>query len=440
MQITFDREKLLNALTLLKGITRTKSNLPVTRTVRFKLRDMDAVLSANDLEVAATTIVPIQRLTDPTTRRPDDPTTASFLLHAGTLAELLTEIKGQDIVIEIPDTFTLGESKAIIRKGRIEIGLPIMDPDDFPEIELLEGDDAFSIAAGDFIRAVARTLYASSNDETRYVLTGLFMQMKQGTFYMVGTDGFRMAVSTRSVSEGGTSPHLVLPARVAKYMMSAIDEHATIEVTLSEKKAQFVTNAVTIISRVIAEKYPDYESTFSISPDGICFIKRADLLEGLKRMAVLTKKEDILLIRRSRYGIRLDVETQSGYARETIECRWRDDTPLAFNINIKFLLDAIEHLTGDEAAIQYRREYGMIRMDEGESTPPDYTVGIMPIRTIENIKPLTEEDEQQGDAEAACRVHTPDAEGSSPSPATNKTEPVTGSTGEAAKKKYRIKK
>ena len=406
MQVTFDRERLLDALTLLKGITRTKSNLPVTRTVQFKLRATDAVLSANDLEVAATTTVPVRGLSDPAT--------VSFLLHAGTLAEILAEIRGQDIDMEVPDIMAYGESKAVLRKGRMEIGLPVMDPDDFPEIELIDSDDTFTIDAGDFIRAVTRTLYASSSDETRYALTGLFMQVKQGSFHMVGTDGFRMAVSVKNVSEGGTGPYLVLPARVAKYIKETVDEHATIEVTLSEKKAQFVTGALTIVSRVIAEKYPDYEANLAVKPDGICFLKRDDLHGALKRMAVLTKKEDVLLVRRSRNGFRLDVETQSGYAKETIECRWRDDTPFAMHINLKFLLDAIEHLAMDEIDIQYRKEYAMIRIDEGEGTP-DYIVGVMPLRMGE-IKPLTESEEQ-----------------SNPSNPSNSSNPE-------AKKPYRIRK
>jgi DNA polymerase-3 subunit beta len=414
MILTFDRQELLDRLTLLKGITRTANRLmPVTRTVRFEINSERATLSANDLEVGAITSLPVRGGETATFEVPK-----VFLLHAGTLAEILAGIKGQDIDIEIPDIVAYGDSKAVLRKDRIEIGLPLTDPDDFPQVALLNGDNAFTLAASDFIYAVTRTLYASSNDESRYVLTGLFMQVQKGTFHMVGTDGFRIAVSRRKVAEGGTGPALVIPARVGKLMREIIDEHAIIEVTLGEKKAQFVTNTVTIVSRVIAEKYPDFESALNPvgGSTGVICVKRADLLEALKRMAVLTKKEDSIIVRRSHDGVRFDVDTTNGYDKEYLECTYRDATPLAFKSSLKFVLDAVEHLATEEVAIQYRDIYAIIRIDEGEGPAPDYIVGFLPIRG--DVEPLKEDDTQRGST--ASVGSQPEGQEPSASPATKK--------------------
>jgi DNA polymerase III subunit beta len=383
MEITFDREKLLDAVNLLKGITRTANKImPVTRCVRFEVLSGKAELSANDLEVAAVTSI--------SCKSDNSGQSKVFCIHGGTLAEILASIKGQEIVMTLPDIVAYGDSKAVIKKDRIEVGLPLVDPDDFPEIAPLSvEDETFTVNAADFIDAVTRTFYASSNDEQRYVLTGLNMQLIKGTFCVIGTDGFRLALSRRNIAEGGTSPDLVVPARVAKFMKDTIPEHAEIEVTLEAKRARFSTNLITIVSRIIAENYPDYEGALGTPAKGVCFLKRVDLLEALKRTTALATKGDAVMIRRSRDGLRLDAETQCGTYKETIDCTYRDETPLALNVSIKFLLDAVEHLTVEELAIQYPPAYGMIRIDEGTGPVPDYTVGIMPIRN--DVPPLKED-------------------------------------------------
>ena len=102
MQITFDREKLLNGVNLLKGITRTKSLIAVTRSVRIDIKSTMAQLTANDLEVAAITAVPCTCSVD---------TPNSFLMHAGTLAEVLANIKGNENTMDIPDLPDMGAAR-----------------------------------------------------------------------------------------------------------------------------------------------------------------------------------------------------------------------------------------------------------------------------------------------------------------------------------------
>ncbi len=441
MQITFDREKLLTAVKSLKNITIGKSFMPVINYIKFDIASNRALLTANNLEIEAVTGVPCNC---------EAPGPGTFLLHGLTLYEVLSNMKGIEIIMDIPVVVEYADktsplSMVVIRKSKTKIELPLADPEDFPESKPIEGNDIFTLPAGEFQRGVIRTFYAAASDDTRYVLTGMMMEMKQGTFHMVATDGFRIAVSKRRVAEGGTQKGIVVPAGAMKYMKDVFDEHATIDICLEEKRARFDTGKIAVTSRVIAERYPDYESLFSQGSAGLAIIKRVDLLESLKIMKALSKKDDVITIRRAG-GLMLSVETVAGNAADVIECKYRDDTPLALNFNLKYVLEAVEHLSGEEIILQYSRTYGMIRIDEGTGDTPDYIVGIMPIRT--DVPPLDSTTGQhdstiqipRGDAvkvqggEEACEAHNLDDAGLVPESSGRESNPAP-----ATKKEYKVK-
>ena len=93
-----------------------------------------------------------------------------------------------------------------------------MDPEDFPEIHALNNTEAFSLEGKDILRGIAKVLYAVSSDETRYILTGVLMQVKGGQFPMCGTDGFRMALLKKDVGDVPDSPQIVIPGRNMKIL------------------------------------------------------------------------------------------------------------------------------------------------------------------------------------------------------------------------------
>ncbi len=368
MEITFDRQYLQGKVDLLKGITKHKTLMAICRSVLFELNSKHGKISATDLEVSA--------ITGLTNFNPDwsDDENVKLVAPAGTLSEILGTLGDQEITLKRDDQGNILR----IEQGRIEIGLALTDPEDFPSIEVLNDTEAFTIAAKDILRGISKVLYAVSVDDTRYILTGVLIQMKKGEFRMCATDGFRMALLKKDVGDIPDSPQIVIPGRNIKLLKEILDENADVGVIINDARVQFMTSQATVIFRTLQDKYPDYESILASTGDyNIAFVKRVPFLECLCRMAVLATKNDPVKVTRASAGVlTVRMDSEKGYAQETVDCDFKNKTTFNFNFNLKQLLDAIEHIDSDQLVIRYPGKYGMVVLDS-----TDYICGIMPIRS-----------------------------------------------------------
>jgi DNA polymerase-3 subunit beta len=416
VQITIDRKHFLDKVDLLKEITKAADKMmPVTRNVLIELTGGNkGKMSATNLSISAVTDLKCDYEGQP----------ARIMVKGGTLEEVLANLKSQDIEINCSDT--LHESRVtndafVITQGRIEIGLAIGDPDEFPEIETMTEVETITLPASDILHGIKKVFYAVSGDETRYVLTGMLMMVKDGKLIMCGTDGFRMALWKKDLKDEADTPQIVIPARNVKVIKDTISEHANVGIIITPERIQLMTEAVTLIARTISGAFPEYEAVCSgVDWAHIAFVKRVEMLECLNRISAVRTSNDPVSLHRVKGGLQIDVKSDLGYCREIIDAKYKSDAPIDFAFNGKFLIDALEHLEGEEVVLRYPATYGAIVFEES-----DYTCVVMPIRDAaspieeaaktvgrrtrdEGRKNKTEE-EQQGSAEAARGVHTPES-------------------------------
>lgn len=374
MEITIDRQYLQSKVDIVKGITKHKSLLAVTRSVLIELDGEHGKISATDLETSA--------ITGFAGANGDE--SLKVVVPAGTLSDILASIGDQEITLIVGD----GENVLKIEQGRVEIGLALMDPEEFPNIEVLNDTEAFQIAAKDILRGLAKVLYAVSADEKRFILTGVLMQAKDGEFRMCATDGFRLALLKKEIPDIRDSPQIVIPGRNIKLLREILDENATVGVIINEARVQFMTTQATVIFRTLQDAYPNYESILAATgTHNIAFAKRIPFLECLSRMAALaTKNDPVKLTRTSSGGLTVRMESEKGYAQETIDCEFKTSDEFDFAFNLKYLLDAVEHIDSDQLVIRYPGAYGVVVLDS-----VDYVCGVMPIRTTGDKTPIEQQ-------------------------------------------------
>jgi len=368
MEITLDRQYLQSKVDLLKGITKHKTLLTICRSVLFDLDGgKEGKILATDLEVSAITGLGQFR------QDSGENNTVRIAVPAGTLSEILENLADQEVTIDC------GEDKVLrIASGKTEIGLALMDPEEFPAVEVLNETEVFQVPAKDILRGIGKVLYAVSMDDKRYILTGVLMQVKGGEFRMCATDGFRMALLKKEIPDISDSPQIVIPGRNIRLLKEILDENAVVGVIITDARVQFMTSQVTVIFRTLQDKYPDYESILAATGNhSIAFIKRIPFLQCLNRMAPLgTKTDPVSLVRTSPGALSVRMESEKGYAQEMIDCEFKNETPFKFNFNLRQLLDAVEHIDADQLVVRYPDAYGVVVFDS-----MDYICGVMPIRT-----------------------------------------------------------
>jgi DNA polymerase-3 subunit beta len=369
MEFTINAEYLKGKVDLLKGITKVKSLMPVTRNVLMTLAGQGGTIRATDLEVSAITELRSEY---------DGPEPKQIMVNGGVLSGILEGFAKKDVNITQPEE---DKGTLVIRYNKTEIGLAMQNPEDFPEVKALDGDVALSVPGVDIMRGINKVLYAVSADESRYTLTGILIEIKGWQFRMCATDGFRVALYKKDIRDGATpTPQILVPGRNIKMLKETIDDKDDVDVVIDAKHAQFMTPVVTLIFRTIEGAFPDYESLIPSNHDHMIFIRRVALLDSLKHVAPLTKKDDnvVFLNRDFSGGLTISVETSAGYAVDTIDCEYKSQAPFQQAFNLKFILDAIEHMDADQISITYPEGFGAAVFEE-----PGYTCLVMPIRGME---------------------------------------------------------
>ena len=170
--------------------------------------------------------------------------------------------------------------------------LGLQDPQEFPEVREISAIEEFSMSGEAFLTMLEKVNFAISSDETRYVLTGMYMIGSEGRMSAVGTDGFRMSLYQKDIQGVKPFKGIIVPKRSVMEVGRVVDSDDTVNCKIGEKHIQFGTGSVTVISRLIEGGFPDYENVIPKTNTNIAHWKRRSLLKGLRKVSTIISKSE----------------------------------------------------------------------------------------------------------------------------------------------------
>ena len=183
--------------------------------------------------------------------------------------------------------------------GRYEANVAGIDAEDFPPIPAVSGGQSFSIPAGLLKQAINEVVFAAAPDDTRPVLAGVLLKMGGGTLTLAAADGFRLAVRTVELPEGGPDLQMIVPAKtlteVARLLSDASDDQVAINTTPNGNQIYFAFGKTEITSRLIEGQFPDYQRI--IPPDAKTKVKvsTTDFLRATRAAAVFARDNSMIV-------------------------------------------------------------------------------------------------------------------------------------------------
>ena len=124
-------------------------------------------------------------------------------------------------------------------------------PEEFPDVKEITGSEEFSVSGASFLEMLDKVNFAISSDETRYILTGMYIVGSKGLISVVGTDGFRMALYQQEVEGLKGFTGIIIPKRSIAEIGKMVAEDDQVKVVVGEKHVQFSTPSVTVVSRLL---------------------------------------------------------------------------------------------------------------------------------------------------------------------------------------------
>lgn len=347
MKFSISSDRLKEALAKVSTVVPSKTILPILQDILFELNGNTLTLTATDLEIS------VRMTLDPVDGEED-----------GAIA--IPEDKLTSVVKALPEGLllrfeTLDSDRVVIttNKGG-EYKMSAEPSESFPSIPEMIGADSGIEINGEILKDIIEdTVFATSKEELRPATTGVLFQFKENELIAVATDGYRLVKITRKgldKAKTNSSDGVIVPAKTLQIIAKSIEDEDTCSISINEKHIQFSTESLTIISRLIDEKYPNYESVIPYENNKELVVERELFLSTVKRVSIFanstTNQIKFTLDPSGYVEISAEDIDFGGSAKEKLNCTYNGE-PMEIAFNAKFIIDILGHLDSEKVMFKF---------------------------------------------------------------------------------------
>lgn len=339
MKFVVSSSSLLKQLTALNGVIASNPVVPILENFLFEVADGKIVICASDLQTSMITEISVEGKDKGT-----------ICVPAKILIDTLKNLPEQ------PVTFTIDENSYSIEissdNGRYKLSGE--NATDFPKVPAVKNGFSVDIPSDILLRAISSTLFATSTDDLKPQMTGVYLSLNETNATFAATDGHRL-VRFRRVDIASETPNSLLIPRKALTLLkgSLPSDNAVVTIEFNAANAFFSFNNIKMICRLIDERFPDFENAIPVNNPNKLTINRSELLNSLKRISIYANKTTHQ-VRLKMAGSELQISAEdldfSNEANERLACEF-EGTDLEIGFNAKFLLEMLTNLDCDQIDI-----------------------------------------------------------------------------------------
>jgi len=337
MKLTAEREKLLAPLQAVIGVVERRQTMPVLANVLLAVRDGRLSITATDLEVelVAATDVNVQEAGDITVPG------RKFL----DILRALPEKANVSIAIE-------GE-KIVIKAGRSRFSLSTLPAAEFPVIDDIHAQQSVQIERAQLARLLEKTHFSMAQQDVRYYLNGMLLEIDGTVLRGVATDGHRLALSEAMLAQKAKiSQQVIIPRKGVMELQRIVSGEGNCELAIGTNHVRAQIGDVRFTSKLIDGKFPEYSRVIPAAPAAAIKGNRDALRQALQRTAILSNEK----YRGIRITVKKNAITVQAHnpeqeeAEEEIEVSY-DGIDLEVGFNVNYLLDALSAVDGVEVEL-----------------------------------------------------------------------------------------
>ncbi|MEL6862786.1 MAG: DNA polymerase III subunit beta [Bacteroidota bacterium] len=339
MKFSVSSSDLLKQLQIAGGAIGSNPVLPILEDFLFTIDNNKLSIAATDLETSITTRIDVNADAN-----------GSVAIPAKILLDTLKELPQQPITFNVnEDNFGIEITSAY---GKYRLAGE--NGQDFPRIPEPDTVDTIKLPSATLTNAINKTLFATSNDELRPSMTGVFFQVDFNKLTFVATDAHKLVKYTYNTVEGQVSTSFIVPKKALNLLKNALPAGDDVTLSFNKANAFFSFGEINLVCRLIDARYPDYNSVIPVDNPHLLTLGRTDFQHSLKRIAIYANKTTNQVILNINAGS-LTVSAQdldfSNEATEQLACTFEGE-PLTIGFNAKFLIEMLNVLESDEIKMQ----------------------------------------------------------------------------------------
>ena len=335
MQLTTERQDLLNLLAKIVPVVNAKNTIPILAHVVLSATDtLQARATDLDIEVTGSCAARV-------TQSGETTVSASLLF---------------DIVKSLPNgalvDMSLADHKLTIKAGRFTTSLVTLPVLNYPVMATNEYENEFDMPASEFKRLFGKTKFAMSTEETRYYLNGVYLHSADGKMKAVSTDGHRLALAEYA---GHTEEFagVIVPTKTVT-MIGATSDIGDVSVSISATKIKFKHGSTTVVSKVIDGTFPDYTRVIPKNNRNVLSASAAVMKSAANRVSLVSSERVRGVKMTTSDGqLMLTVSGSDGnLAEEYVDATYEGDA-LVIGVNSKYLAECLTLCGGDDVTMKF---------------------------------------------------------------------------------------
>ena len=336
MKVIGERNNLLKGIQTVQGVVGDKTILPILANVIIETTNGGISFTVTDLKISIKIFLQLE------------------VLEKGTIT--LPAKKFNDIIRELPEKkieLTTEEHKVKISCDKINYQILGSPKEEFPKLPTIKEESVLTINSSIFKNMIKKTIFSSSSDDTRYVLSGCFLKINKNIISLSTTDGHRLSYYEHKGSYN-TGLNVIIPNKTLNELLKIIEEEKELHVLLSKNKIKFKIDNIEIISSLVEGEFPNTDGVLKKEYKENVAVETEKFIKSTKRVSIVaTEKSNAIKLLFSNNLLTVFSQTPDiGEAKEDIEIKYPGPETL-FLINYKYLLDAIKSIEEESTEINF---------------------------------------------------------------------------------------
>lgn len=367
MKFTINRDDLLRPLMAVSGaIERKPSDQPILANVLIELNNGILSLTGTDLEVELIAGAMI------------DDNTLNFrtTLPAKKLLDICRSLP-EGVLLNI----TVEGDSLIIRAGKSRFSLASLAADEYPNLDKWQPGFSLQLSKTRFRSLIENTHFAMANQDVRYYLNGMSLEIEHNILRTVATDGHRLALSQFEIDQLPPEPvNIIIPRKGILEMLRLIGEgEDMVSIEIGQNHVRIIDSEFTFTSKLVDGRFPDYRRVMPRNGNKIVIARRDVLKDAFQRVSILSNE-------RFR-GVRINLNPNEMHmsannpeqeqAEEIIDVQY-DGESLEMGFNVSYLLDVLNSLRCEEVKLTFVDATSSALIEAVGRT--DLTYVVMPMR------------------------------------------------------------
>ncbi|AZO96166.1 DNA polymerase III subunit beta [Halocella sp. SP3-1] len=356
MKITTHQREFYNALNKVSGAMTGRSNLEITKGIYFSCKNNIALFRATNLELELEYSTKMEVADNKPVVFPKE------------IIDIVKNLPKTEVIITIDDNY-----QATIKAGKSKFSIKCLNGEEFPRGVGEIDNRGVEIDSNVLKPALEKTVIAVSNDYTQPAITGVQLQTDKNNTYLTSTNIYRLHnIKLDKLFEKG---QIIIPGSAANEIKNLCGETDTVVIKKSDNHIQFIFDDITLISRLIEGRFPNWRQVMPTGGDTLIKVDTAELQNAIKRVSLIARRNtNAITLETKRDRLIITADDQGEQAKEELEIEINGEDKL-LKVDAGYIKDLLKCIDDYVLELQLIDKTHPLYVEEGQAK---YV--IMPIR------------------------------------------------------------